>query len=90
MPKNVALPDELVDEIDRVAGARKRSRFVAEAVRERLRREARSAARKSTAGSLDPEDHPEWDSPDAVARWVRDLRRGDYAWLERKPGPSPD
>ena len=88
MPKHVTLPEELIEEIDRVAGARKRSRFVEEAVRERLQREARSAARKSTAGSLRDEDYPDWESPEAVAEWVHNLRREDDATLEPKLGTS--
>ncbi|HEC62790.1 MAG TPA: ribbon-helix-helix protein, CopG family [Candidatus Acetothermia bacterium] len=36
MRTNVTLPEELVREIDRVAGRRKRSQFIVEAVRERL------------------------------------------------------
>jgi predicted transcriptional regulator len=88
MAKNVTLPDDLVEEIDRIAGARKRSRFVEEAVRERLRREARSAARRATAGSLRAEDYPQWDSPESVSEWVRNLRREDDARLDRKLGTS--
>jgi metal-responsive CopG/Arc/MetJ family transcriptional regulator len=68
MPTHVDLPEDLVREIDRRAGANGRSRFVEEAVRERLRRDALDAVLEETAGSLKHEDYPEWDSPEAVSR----------------------
>ena len=90
MGTRVVLPDDLIQEIDRVAGAQKRGAFIEEAVRERLRREAVSAALEATAGSLRAEDYPEWDSPEAVSRWVRNLRRQDEARLARKLGTNAD
>ena len=39
MRTHMVLPDELVESIDSLVGKRKRSRFVQEAIREKLRRE---------------------------------------------------
>lgn len=66
---NLLLPEELVDALDRVAGPRGRSRYVAEAVRERLRRDERMAAIEAAAGSW--RDHPLFPTSDAVGEWVR-------------------
>lgn len=59
------LPENLVATLDRVAGPRGRSRYVADAVRERLHRDERSAA----AGAW--RDHPLFPTSDAVVEWVR-------------------
>jgi hypothetical protein len=84
MRAHVVLPEELVEEIDRVAGKRKRSHFLEAAVREKLAREALSVALREAAGSLDPADYPQWVTPQASSEWVRNSRREDNARLERK------
>ncbi len=75
MRAHVVLPDDLVDEIDRLVGKRRRSAFIAEAARDRVRREGLLRALKETAGILKAEDYPEWATPAKVARWVRKIRR---------------
>ena len=80
---NLLLPKELVAEVDRFAGPRGRSRFVTEALSERLRRERMREAFEAAAGSLDPADYPHWSSSEKVVEWVRQLRAG-----ERDPGPG--
>lgn len=72
---NLLLPEDLVEQLDRVAGPRGRSRYVAEAVRERLRREERRALLGQVAGAW--RDNPLFPSSDAVYRWVRALRNED-------------
>ena len=69
---NVTLPATLLEEVDRFAGPRGRSRYVAEAVAQRVRRDALGAAIRETAGAM--VGKPGWMSPDEVARWVDDLR----------------
>ena len=69
---NVTLPAELLDEVDRFAGPRGRSRYVAEAVAQRVRRDALGAAIRETAGAM--VGKPGWMPPDEVTRWVDDLR----------------
>jgi predicted transcriptional regulator len=81
---HVLLPMELVEEVDRVAGARRRSRFVEEAIRQHLRREALSTALRETAGALRDDDYPAWDGPEKASAWVRDGRKADEARLSRK------
>jgi metal-responsive CopG/Arc/MetJ family transcriptional regulator len=72
---HVVLPKELVESIDRLVGHRHRSEFVAEAVAERLARRRRSMAAEAVAGSLADVDIPGWETSEAAAQWVRDLRR---------------
>lgn len=75
MRTHLLLPDDLVEGVDELVGKRKRSRFIAEATRERLRREKLLRVLHETAGSLDLSRHPEWETPEKVAEWVRALRR---------------
>jgi predicted transcriptional regulator len=72
---NLLLPEDLVEQLDRVAGPRGRSRYVAEAVRERLRREERQALLGQVAGAW--RDNPLFPTSDAVYQWVRALRNED-------------
>ncbi len=75
MRAHIVLPDDLVEAIDRLVGKRRRSAFIAEAARDRVRREGLLRALKETAGILKAEDYPEWATPAKVARWVRKIRR---------------
>ncbi len=75
MRAHIVLPDDLVERVDQLVGKRRRSAFVTEAIRERLRREQLLRALKESAGILKEEDYPEWGTPAKVARWVRKIRR---------------
>ncbi len=83
MRAHVVLPEELVKAVDALAGNRKRSRFVEEAVRDKLKKERLLSALKDSAGTLSAEDYPHWDTPEQVASWVRELRRESDQRLER-------
>jgi hypothetical protein len=74
MRTNLLLPKALVDEVDRYAGPRGRSRYVAEALEARLRRDRLRSAVSATAGRLRAEDYPYWNTPDKVVEWVRARR----------------
>jgi hypothetical protein len=71
---NLILPETLVAEVDRIAGPRMRSAYIAEAVEARLRRDRLREAVARTAGALDPRDYPEWSTPEKVVEWVRARR----------------
>jgi metal-responsive CopG/Arc/MetJ family transcriptional regulator len=71
---NLMLPDDLVAEVDRLAGPRNRSRFVEDAIRERVRRAQLREAVEQTAGALRAEDYPHWATSDDVVGWVRASR----------------
>jgi metal-responsive CopG/Arc/MetJ family transcriptional regulator len=80
---NLLLPEALVDEVDQVAGPRGRSRYIAEAVEARLKRDRLRAVVERTAGAWSAADYPEWDSPEKVVEWVR-ARRAEVT----DPGPE--
>lgn len=69
---NLLLPEDLVEQLDRVAGPRGRSRYVADAVRDRIKRDERMAALREAAGAW--KDHPLFPTDQAVVDWVRALR----------------
>ena len=83
MRTHVILPDRLIEEVDEVVGKRKRSHFVEEAIREKLKRGALMKALRETAGVLSPEEYPEWETPAKTAAWVRESRRRDAVRLGR-------
>ncbi len=74
MRVHISLDEDLVRELDELAGERGRSAYIEQAVRERLDRERRWRAIWSAVGTISDEGHP-WD-PDA-ATWVHDSRRED-------------
>jgi hypothetical protein len=79
---NLLLPEDVVEALDRVAGPRGRSRYVTQAVRERIRRDEREAAMREAAGSW--RDHPDFPTSEAVVEWVRRLRREETSAPDRE------
>lgn len=71
---NLLLRKDLVAEVDHFAGPRGRSRYVAEALTERLRRDRLGEAIAESAGMLGAEDYPHWATPEKVVEWVREQR----------------
>lgn len=80
---NLLLPKELVDEVDHFAGERGRSRYVAEALLARLKRDRLKEAVEKTAGAWSAEDYPEFATSEKVIEWVR-ARRAEVT----DPGPD--
>jgi metal-responsive CopG/Arc/MetJ family transcriptional regulator len=72
MRVHITLDDALVRELDSRVGARRRSAFIAEAVRQALDQERRWELIESALGAIADRCH-EWD--DDPARWVRRQRR---------------
>jgi predicted transcriptional regulator len=70
---NLTLPEELLHEVDEVAGPRGRSRYVAEAVAARIKRDKLRKAIDEAAGSLVPPGGRPM-SRDEVLAWVREQR----------------
>ncbi len=85
MRAHVVLPEELVEEVDRLAGKRRRSQVVEEAIREKL-----GAALRESAGALSPGDYPEWSTPERTSEWVRSMRQRDLTRLFRTPSAPED
>jgi predicted transcriptional regulator len=74
MRVHISLDEELVRDLDEIAGPRGRSAFIEQAVRDRVERERRWKKMRSAIGSISDEGHP-WDAD--VAAWVHESRRED-------------
>jgi metal-responsive CopG/Arc/MetJ family transcriptional regulator len=69
---NLTLPEDLLRQVDELAGPRGRSRYVAEAVSQRLRRDRLRRAIDESAGTLRTRGRGM--SRAQVSKWVDDLR----------------
>jgi predicted transcriptional regulator len=74
IPVNLSLPEDLVKDLDEVAGPRNRSAFAEEALRRAVKREQFRIAGARYAGSLKAEDYPHWRTSEDVVEWVRMMR----------------
>jgi predicted transcriptional regulator len=70
----ISLPVDLVSRLNALVASRRRSQFIAQAIEERLAIEEQTAALEESAGAWSAENHPDLDRPEAVDRWVRELR----------------
>lgn len=69
---NLTLPEALMRQVDELAGPRGRSRFVAEAVEYRVKREKLRQAIESTAGCMVKGGKRM--TREQVSAWIRELR----------------
>jgi hypothetical protein len=79
MRLHISLEDELVAELDRRVGKRRRSAFIARVLRRTLDDESRWDEILASIGTIPDEGH-DWDQDPAA--WVHAQRRGD----ERRVG----
>jgi hypothetical protein len=72
---HVIAPKELIEEIDRLVGPRRRSEFITDAAAEKLKREKLLRLTREVM-KLPPDEEvtPGWETPEAVSKWVRDQR----------------
>ncbi len=71
MRLHILLDDDLVAEIDKRAGQRKRSEFIATVLHEALESEGRWDAIEASLGTIEATGH-DWDND--LAGWVREQR----------------
>ena len=76
---HVILADDVLAAIDARVGQRGRSRFLEEAAREKLERQALDEALVDTAGIVSADENPDWADRRAIADWVRASRRTEAA-----------
>ena len=69
---NVTVPEELLRQVDALAGPRGRSQFVADAIAERVKRARQRAALDAARGVFI--GGPNEMTPDAAYAWVRSMR----------------
>jgi Arc/MetJ-type ribon-helix-helix transcriptional regulator len=79
MRLHISLEDDLVAQLDRRVGRRRRSAFIAETLRRALEDERRWQDIEAAVAAL-PDSGHEWDAD--PSSWVRTQRRGD----ERRVG----
>lgn len=79
MRLHITLKDDLIRELDRRVGPRRRSAYIARAVEEALDDDRRWELVESAIGSIGDRGHA-WDED--PGRWVREQRRAD----ERRVG----
>jgi metal-responsive CopG/Arc/MetJ family transcriptional regulator len=72
---NVTLPEELMNEVDALAGPRGRSAFVADAVAYKVKRERLRKALDETRGIL--VGTPDYMTPEETIAWIDELRSDD-------------
>jgi hypothetical protein len=71
---HVIAPKELIEEVDRIVGPRRRSEFITDAVTEKLRREKLIRLTREVMKLPPPEVISEWATPESTAKWLRDGR----------------
>jgi Arc/MetJ-type ribon-helix-helix transcriptional regulator len=82
MRTHVILRDDLVEEVDKRVGKRRRSEFINEAVEEQLKRLHLIEAAEAAGGSLKDVDIPGWETEESALEWVRKMRTSPHPWDE--------
>jgi hypothetical protein len=83
---HVVVPEELVEDVDALVGPGRRSRFVVDAIAEKVARVKLMRAAEAAIGSLEHADIQEWATAESTAAWLRNLRSADnerQAMLDR-------
>lgn len=78
---HVVLPEELVAEIDKIAGARGRSAFLAELAQREIKRRRLAEFFQRTEPAWKDSNHPELE--DGAAAWVHKLRQENEARMKK-------
>jgi predicted transcriptional regulator len=71
----VMLPEALLSRLREHVPARQRSRFILEAIEERLVLEEQITALAETAGAWSDQNHPEMRTDEDIDRWLDNLRQ---------------
>ncbi len=71
----VMLPEALLSRLREYVPARQRSRFILEAIEERLALEEQITALAETAGAWSDQNHPEMRTDEDVDHWLDNLRQ---------------
>lgn len=81
---HVIIEEDIVKEIDRLVGKKKRSSFISEAAKKELKRVKQLSLINKLKGAWKDEDHPELSGKDGTYKWVRKLRDEDEKILRKK------
>jgi hypothetical protein len=80
---NFIFPEDLLTAIDRLVGARKRTKFIVEATQEKLERLRFSAALERAAGAWKDENHPDLKTQGDINQYLREIREPTNKRLTR-------
>jgi metal-responsive CopG/Arc/MetJ family transcriptional regulator len=80
---HLVFPDEVLREVDQIAGKRRRSLFIVEATQEKLERARFLKALEETKGVWTANRHPELKTKRDLARYLREKRRSYGKRLKR-------
>lgn len=83
---HLAIPEEILSEVDQIAGKRRRSLFIAEATREKLERARFLKILETTGGAWSDKMHPELRTAKSVDSFVREKRQ-QYRKRLKRTGP---
>lgn len=72
---HLAIPDDILAEVDHIAGKRRRSLFITEATREKLEKERFLKVLETTGGAWSAKKHPELKTAGDVESYVREKRQ---------------
>jgi len=72
---HLVIPHEILLEVDRIAGKRRRSLFITEATQEKLEKERFLKILDETKGAWADKNHPELRTDRDVERYVREKRK---------------
>ena len=78
---HLVFPREILEEVDQIAGKRRRSLFIAAATREKLERERFLRTLDETKGAWSDKNHPELRTPMDMEKYVREKRRSYHKRL---------
>lgn len=80
---HVIINEDILNEIDRVAGRRKRSFFIEQATREKLERGKFLKALEETTGAWSDKRHPELKTSKDLEQYVKEKRQAYQKRLRR-------
>jgi len=87
---NLIFPEDLLKTIDRLVGARKRTKFIVEATQEKLERLRFSQALDKAAGAWKDNNHPHLKAQGDINQYLREIREATNQRLKRgKSEPLP-
>lgn len=80
---HLVFPRDILEEVDKITGKRRRSLFIAEATREKLERERFLKTLEETKGAWKDKNHPELKAAKDMERYVREKRQSYRKRLKR-------
>jgi hypothetical protein len=86
---HLVIPQEILDEVDHIAGKRRRSLFIAQATKEKLDRERFIKTLEETRGTWSDDRHPDLRRPGDTETYIRKARDSFQKRTERLVKTAP-